>query len=338
MAKRPSFADIAAAAGVGTATVERVLNSRGNVSPTTAERVVLAARQLGYDRRLPERYHGVIRIEVIMVQPDSGFFERLNRAFLRIAASLETSIHVHRTFVDEKDRESLARHISEPAFRRSGLILISPDHAELRRRVSEVRAAGVPVVSIISRIGNVADAYVGIDNYAAGRAAAFYMSQFQSHRSGSLLALCHSGTYEVHRERIRGFSDYLANRADTRHEFRLAVFGHDERETTSLALRQALAEFPDCIGLYNAGGANRGVADILVRHREGEERIVWIGHELTERSRGWLKSGLMRLVLDQAPETQARRALDIILTLIGFIDVEISSDPVPFITFNSENC
>jgi LacI family transcriptional regulator len=65
--------DLAREAKVGTATVERVLNSRGNVSPDTVERVALAARKLGYDRRLPERYRGIIKIEVIMVRPDSPF-------------------------------------------------------------------------------------------------------------------------------------------------------------------------------------------------------------------------------------------------------------------------
>jgi LacI family transcriptional regulator len=42
--KKITLLDLAQEANVGTATVERVLNARGNVSPETAERVVLAAR------------------------------------------------------------------------------------------------------------------------------------------------------------------------------------------------------------------------------------------------------------------------------------------------------
>lgn len=67
MAKRTNIAEIARAAGVGTATVERVMNARGNVRPETAERVILAARALGYDRQMPELYRGIIRIEVVMI-------------------------------------------------------------------------------------------------------------------------------------------------------------------------------------------------------------------------------------------------------------------------------
>jgi LacI family transcriptional regulator len=58
---------------------------------------------------------------------------------------------------------------------------------------------------------------------------------------------------------------------------------------------------------------------------------------LTENSRRWLKSGLMDIVLDQAPEVQARRAIDNILRRIGFIDVDVSSEPVRFLTINAEN-
>lgn len=65
---------------------------------------------------------------------------------------------------------------------------------------------------------------------------------------------------------------------------------------------------------------------------------MWIGHELTDESRRWLKSGLMQLVLDQAPETQARRSIDRILQLVGFLDLAVDPSPVPFHTYTSENC
>jgi LacI family transcriptional regulator len=138
--KKVTLADLAREAKVGAATVERVLNARGNVRPETAERVVIAARKLGYDRRLPERHHGIIRIEVIMVRPDTPFFARLNQAFARIAASLESSVVIHRTFLDELDPVSLARHIATPGFRRSGLIIAAPDHPEVKASLLRAKA------------------------------------------------------------------------------------------------------------------------------------------------------------------------------------------------------
>jgi LacI family transcriptional regulator len=335
--KRVRLGDIAREARLGIATVERVLNARGNVTPHTAEKVVLAARKLGYDRPLPERYRGTIRIEVIMMRPDSPFFSRLNQAFARIAASLDSSIIIHRTFLDENDPVSLARHIANPGFRRSGLIIVAPEHAEITARLREVRAAGVAVVPIVSRIGDEDDGpFIGIDNHAAGRTAAFYMQHMLKGRSGSIVALCHSGAYRVHKERIRGFSHYLADHPNPAHLLALVLFGMDERMRSAEVFEDAFRTHPDIIGIYNAGGANSGIASVLERHGRGG-RITWIGHELTDNSRRWLQSGLMDIVLDQAPEVQARRAIDTVLRQIGFIDVEVSAEPVRFLTINAEN-
>ena len=65
--------------------------------------------------------------------------------------------------------------------------------------------------------------------------------------------------------------------------------------------------------------------------------LLWIGHELTERSRAFLRQGVMRLVFDQAPETQARRALDSVLSRLGLIAVEVSDAPVRFFILTAEN-
>ncbi len=51
--------DVARRAGVGHATVDRVLNERGGVRPETAKRVLDAARDLGFDRKLPTLYRKV---------------------------------------------------------------------------------------------------------------------------------------------------------------------------------------------------------------------------------------------------------------------------------------
>lgn len=328
--------DIAKEAGVGTATVERVLNARGNVRPETAERVIVAARRLGYDRKLPQPYHGLIRIEVILVQPESPFFIRLNAAFARIAATLDSSIVVHRTFVDELNATALARHIAGRTLRRSALIICAPDHPEVRTELRQARAAGLPMAHIVSRIGNEAGPFIGIDNYAAGRTAAFYLSHMLRPRSGTLIGFCHGSAYQVHKERMRGFSDYLAEHRAPAHRFDLVMFTLDDRRRSADVLDEALRAFPDIIGLYNAGGANSGIASVLQRRNLGGS-VMWIGHELTERSRGWLRSGLMDIVLDQAPETQARRAVDTVLKQLGFIDVEVSNEPVRFLTINAEN-
>src|SRR5262249_24778301 len=144
-------------------------------------------------------------------------------------------------------------------------------------------------------------------------------------RTGTLLALCHSGAYHAHKERIGGFSDFLAAHPEPDRPFALVMFGQDDPDLSAELFAHALQAHPDTIGLYTAGGGNPGIARVLAQ-RKGD--IAWIGHELTEDSRAWLKQGLMEMVLDQAPEVQARRAIDLVLQRIGFIDIEVSTEPV----------
>lgn len=190
-----------------------------------------------------------------------------------------------------------------------------------------------PVVQIMTRPAPELP-YVGIDNYAAGRTAAYYMSRMLAGRSGSFVALCHSGAYENHKERIRGFSAYLTNHPGD-HLFRQVMFDCDDDLNSMELLRGALCDDSGIIGLYTAGGDNRSVAAVLKEHES--RRVFWVGHELSDQSRGALRDGVMSIVLDQAPEIQARRAIDLTLRSLGLIDVEVSPEPVRFLTITPEN-
>jgi LacI family transcriptional regulator len=331
---KPTFVDIARHAGVGTATVERVLNGRGGVRPATVERVIAAARALDYPRRLPEVHRGLLRIEVVLVRPETTFFQRLARAFERIGATLDPSVTVHRTFVDEDDSRAIAAHIASAEVRRAGLILAVPDHPAIRAAIRAVLASGLPVVHVVTRAGEGMGELVSIDNYAAGRTAALFLARMQV-EAGSVMALAHP-IYQVHRERIRGFSDYLAEHPRVGLAFRWLGFGRDEAERSRGLLREGLEAWPDLVGLYNAGGANSVLCQLLRRHPRGR-RVFFVGHELTERSAAALREGVMAVVLDQAPEAQARRAIDLVLSRIGLLEVAVDTAPIRFVTVTAEN-
>jgi LacI family transcriptional regulator len=79
---------VAEAAGVGSATVDRVLNERGNVSPKTAQKVIIAARQVGLNRILPGSYHGGVRIEVLLIRPELPLIKRINATWWKAGTNV----------------------------------------------------------------------------------------------------------------------------------------------------------------------------------------------------------------------------------------------------------
>ena len=330
----PTFADIARRAGVGTATVERVLNGRGGVSPATTEKVVAAARALDYPRRLPEAHRGLLRLDVLLVRPESSFFRRLSRAFERIGATLDPVVRVHRSFLDETRPETIAERLLAPGHRRAGLIAALPNHPAIAAALARTAGAGVPVVQIVSRAAPGVGVHVGIDNAAAGRSAALYVARMQP-RAGAVIAICNP-IYQVHRERIGGFTDGLARHSTGRLDFRWVAFGRDDPDRAADILRRALAEHPDIVALYNAGGANTALLEVLRRLRRADP-VFFVGHELTDTTAAALADGTMAVVLDQAPEAQARRAMDLLLRQLGLLRVDPDTSPIRFVTVTAEN-
>jgi LacI family transcriptional regulator len=334
--KKVTLKDVADEARLGLATVERVLNGRGGVTEKTAEKVIRAAKKLGYGQRSPELHRGAIRIEVILVRPETSFFARLNQAFERIAASLDRAVILHRTFVREGDPIEMARHISHPSFRRSGLVICAQDHPKVTESLRRARASGVEVVQVVTQCDDPEVPYVGIDNYAAGRSAAYYMSGMLAARNGTILALCHSGTYMNHRQRIEGFSDYIREKNKAGLNFSTVIFGKDDDLQSAELLAECLRRDPEIIGVYSAGGGDEGVAVVLQQWADRRD-VFWVGHELTDKKKRYLQTGLLDICLDQAPEVQARRSIDMILRKLGMIQTEVITEPVRFMTVSAQN-
>lgn len=329
---KPNYRDIARHAGVGTATVERVLNGRGGVRPDLVARVVIAARALKYPRTLPDTHRGLLRIEVLMVRPETTFYRRLSRAFERIAATLDPLVVVQRSFTEEMKPEAIARRILSTETPRAGLILAVPNSPLISAAVEAVVARGIPVVHVVTRASGHTGEFVGIDNHAAGRTAAFFIARM-ARAQGPVVALCHP-IYQVHRDRIRGFSDYFLKHPGPI-AFEWLGFTRDEEHFSAETLAMVLERHPDLVGLYNAGGANAALISVLQRHPRGRD-ILFVGHELTDYTRAALGEGIMDVVLDQAPEAQAQRALDLVLRRVGLTDIEPDRNPIRFITITAE--
>ncbi len=329
---KPTYAQIAKRANVGTATVERVLNGRGGVREETEEKVVKAALALDWPGRLRDRHRGIVRIEVILVRPETSFYARMAAAFRRIMASLDPALQIHVTFLDEGDSGAIAERILRPPQRRAGLVISTPDHPEVRAALEEVASGGLPIVQIVtSTIPGLE--FVGIDNYAVGRMAGMLLSRMGGVR-GTVVALCHSAVYQVQRDRIRGFSDYLAEHPGDDLHFAHLYFGRDDRKAGASRVREAMRDWDDLAGLYNAGGGNTGVIDAL---RTADRDIFFVGHELNDLTRAALRDGTADVIFDQLPEAQARRAIDLLLSRLGLIDVELQNPPIRFATITVEN-
>lgn len=77
--KNMSLAMLARQIGVGVATVDRVLNERGGVSPQTTRKVLQAAREAGLKRILPEEHRFPGRLSSFSAAMTLSFFRSWRR-------------------------------------------------------------------------------------------------------------------------------------------------------------------------------------------------------------------------------------------------------------------
>ena len=199
--------DVAEAAGVSEMTVSRVLRNRGDVSAQTRERVVNAARALGY---VPNRIAGGLasqRVNLIavvipslsnLVFPDvlTGIAEELDDT------GLQPVVGVTR-YGPAREEVVLYDMLS---WRPSGVILAGLEHSPAARAMLE--NAAIPVIEIMDSDGEGIDTVVGISHRRAGAEMAQAILAAGYRRIGFL------GTHmpEDHRarKRLEGFEATLA--------------------------------------------------------------------------------------------------------------------------------
>jgi LacI family transcriptional regulator, gluconate utilization system Gnt-I transcriptional repressor len=160
--------DVSDAAGVSEMTVSRVLRGRGDVSPATRERVMRAARTLGY---VPNRIAGALasqRVNLVGVVIPSLSNMVFPEVLTGISRGLEgTGLQpvVGVTHYDPDREEAVIYEML--SWRPSGLIIAGLEHSDASRAM--LARAGVPVVEIMDIDGRAIDNAVGISHARAGR-------------------------------------------------------------------------------------------------------------------------------------------------------------------------
>ncbi len=309
--------DIARAAGVSTATVDRVLNDRPGVHARTRRRVMTAAQSLGYLEGADAGADHPAPLDLAFIVPGgTNTFMTALSAHLEEAAAAHASearIHVHR--VEAFHPDSLAAGLRDMAAVAHGIGVIAIDHPTVRTAIREAAAAGVRVVTLVSDISDVPrHGYVGLDNRAAGRLAGHLMGRFLRHARGKVAMFAGSLLYRGHEERAIGFRRILAEESagltllETREM-------HDDVERCYQEARALLQSEPDLAGIYNVGAGNRGVVRALEEAGRTQD-LVFIGHELTEHTRRFLLSGAMDVAIDQNPRQEAELAVTSLLQAI----------------------
>lgn len=291
---RPTLTDIACAARVSPATVDRVLHGRAGVAARTRALVLQEARRLGYlvdlpDAPAPRVFH------LILPQTQNAYF----REVIGHARAL-TPAHVTLDILRAPALDPLAfARVIRDLGPSDGIALLALGHPAVAEAIRARVEGGTPVVTLATDIPEAPrTGFIGLDNLRAGRLAGYTLARFLGPAPVGRVALIagHLG-FRGHMEREMGFRAVLGPEfpgvsllalRETREDR-----GRARTETLSL-----LAAHPDLVGIYNAGGGTVGIGAALAE--AGRRDIVFVAHEATAENRAMLLDGTLDAVIDQS--------------------------------------
>lgn len=298
-----TIADIAREAGVGTATVDRVLNQRPGVNPETAARVKRVIAELGSTvQRGRPRKQGNLRFAYVLPEEKTEFVEMVARQIAQAASDFR---HQHITEVTYRlpasEPAKFAKGLAELKDCH-GLVVMAPDSPIIKAEINQLVRQGIPVVTLFSDMpGSMRHAYCGADNRAAGRTAGLLMGRMQfSQGRDQLLCLAQSSRLTAQSERCAGFTQIVEEKFN-----KLSATTLSDLTGKGEDIEEAIIEFIErhslkrrLAGIYSPGLSAESIVSALHRMKLAGA-VTCIAHDLSLAHRSLLISGELNYVLNQ---------------------------------------
>lgn len=344
---KPTMIDVAKAAGVGVATVDRVINQRAPVSRKTRERVYQAAEELGWiskesikknDRNDAEPSVGslaaTLKIAIVLQSHNPPFYANVTQALTTAAKSHpKVADDVAIVQIDGMRPEEVADTLL--SFGDQGvdaIAVVAADHPIVSQAVEQLAARGVRTYALMSDLTAPTRAgYVGLDNRKVGRTAGWAMAHL-SRRVGKIATLMGDHRLLCQEFSEIGFRSYFREKfAD--YEVIGPVPNLEGNDSAYSVTCQLLEEHADLVGLYiNSGGVD-GVVRALREHA-GHRQLVTICHEVTDATRRALIDNVIQMVVAHPFEQMARTLIE---TMVEDSPGNARQWVLPFSILTSEN-
>jgi LacI family transcriptional regulator len=296
VAHRFLIKEIALQAGVGVATVDRVINDRGNVRVQTRMRVEQAIEELEQQ----ERYSGTTGRKLIVdvvVEAPHRFADEIRAALEAELPTLQPALFRPRLLMQETmTTQEVVAALHAIAQRGShGVFLKARDVPEIADAIGELKRCGIPVVTIFTDLplsGRIA--YAGLDNRVAGATAAYLLGHWLGGKRGHVLITMSDERFRGEEEREISFRRALRSRYP-RLELIDASGGHGLDAATEKLVNKALQTQGEILAVYSMGGGNRAILRAL--ETQGKTPKCYIGHDLDRDNFELLREGKIHAIL-----------------------------------------
>lgn len=324
---RPTLHDVAARAGVSTATVDRVLHARDGVSERSRSRVQAAVRELGFGQLegVPVSIgRSSLRFVFLLPEGESSFSHAMLDAVERSPAAVTDMTvrpEVRRIPLGGGRAVAAALDALDP-HEIDGVAVFAGDSPGVRQAIDAAIDRGIALVTLVTDVpGSRRQHYVGIDNLAAGRVAATLTGRFAGSRRGPVALIAGGRLQRDQIERQLGFEQVIEERFA--HLEVLPVQQGDARPGTNRRIVMELLErHPDLVGIYSLSAGNASLLDGLDERARARVSMrpqichpppLLVVHELSPAVRAALIDGRIDVVIAQNVDHIVRSAVRVLI-------------------------
>lgn len=311
--KKPGFEELAKAAGVSMATVDRALNGRQKVRADTVAHIAEVARRIGHPAAWrfagAEGARPVVRFGVVLHKQGQGFYKAFADELHRAVAAVQgVEGRLVLDFSVSQAPGEMAAKLTEVGARCDVVAATAVNHPEVTAAVEKLRARGIAVFALLSEFApGLRAGYLGLDNTKCGRTAAWMLAT-HARGPGTVAIFVGGHRWHGHELRDQGCRAWLRDHAPGL-KVPETLVNLETRALTYEAVKGLLTRYPDLRGIYVAGGGMEGAVAAL-RDSGAGGRVALVVSALTPESRKGLQEGQVTLVIDTPLETLCRELME----------------------------
>lgn len=312
----PTTKDLAAAAGVSLATVDRVLNNRPNVSEKTRAKVQKAIEKTGFVRNMAAvnlLRNRPYRFRFIFPEIGDQYLNELVNEVTNMNNALRSDMTVVEIAqLNMQDPVSVSQYLSQIQPQElDGIAIMAPESPPVRDAVARLDERGVRVVQFLSGQEKLDKTdFVGVNNFAAGATAAKIIGKFLGQKSGSVMVVADTLHSMDSIDRRLGFDEVINSRFSHLNVLAsLETYGIETRARTIIENQFKFND--DLVAVYVLSSESRLAVETL-KQMTNLRNIVVVVHERTPFSENAIKMDEVDAIIAQNPGHSVRSAVRIL--------------------------
>ena len=314
---KASIQQIAQLAGVGVATVDRVLNQRAKVRPGTAIKVLEAAEALGYHAAnlIRQRVMGkeVIQFGFCLQKHDDPFYMSLALAIQNSCKNFSQNncaIAPIIEFVDSLDPAQISKTMLQLGKKVDVMAVVAIDHPIISDTIEELKNKNCPCFTLLSDVSAPSRAgYIGTNDRQRGRTAAWLIHHLNPVAPAKVIAVVGSHRYLGQQLSEMSFRAYMREHAphlqvlDT-------LFNLEDQRLGLEATQELFALHPELVGIYVAGGGVSGIIEAAQQELKNSQlKKIIVCNELVPAHKKALIEDSIQAVMQTPLELLVRQVL-----------------------------